>query len=101
MVDLAQLQGVNASTAGRMCDRLVRRGFVRRQRARGDRRIVVVSLSKEGRRVLDEATVARREVITVALSTLSVERQRAAAAALRALSEALGEVPDRAWPNLP
>lgn len=37
MVDLAQLQGVNPSTAGRMCDRLARRGFVRRQRARGDR----------------------------------------------------------------
>jgi DNA-binding MarR family transcriptional regulator len=101
MVDLAQLQGVNPSTVGRMCDRLVRRGFVRRQRARGDRRIVVVSLSKEGRRVLDEATVARREAITVALSTLSVERQRAAAAALRALSEALGEVPDHAWPKSP
>ena len=101
MVDLAQLQGVNPSTVGRMCDRLVRRGFVRRQRTRGDRRIVVVSLSKEGRRVLDEATVARREAITVALSTLSVERQRAAAAALRALSEALGEVPDHAWPKSP
>jgi DNA-binding MarR family transcriptional regulator len=101
MVDLAQLQDVNPSTAGRMCDRLVRRGLVRRQRARGDRRIVVVSLSKEGRRVLDEATVARREAITVALSTLSVERQRAAAAALRALSEALGEVPDHAWPKSP
>lgn len=61
----------------------------------------MVSLSKEGRRVLDEATVARREAITVALSTLSVERQRAAAVALQALSEALGEVPDRAWPKSP
>lgn len=99
MVDLARLLRVNPSTAGRMCDRLVRKGFARRHRDRDDRRIVVVSLSREGRRVLDEATAARRAAIAEALGALSGEQQRAAGTALRELARALGEVPDHAWPR--
>ena len=98
MVDLAELLQVNPSTAGRMCDRLTRKGFIRRHRARADRRIVVVSLSGQGRQVLDEATAARRLMIVDALAALSSEQQHAAAAALRELSRALGEVPDQDWP---
>lgn len=98
MVDLAHLLGVEPSSLGRMCDRLVRKGFVRRRRSRSDRRIVVVSLSPQGRRVLDEATIARRAVIREALAVLSGEQQDAAATALRALSRAAGEIPDDQWP---
>src|ERR1700743_3481829 len=43
MVDLAEALGVAPPTAGRMCGRLVCKGLVRRHRARGDRRAVVVS----------------------------------------------------------
>lgn len=99
MVDLAQLLQVNPSTAGRMCDRLVRKGFIRRHRARTDRRIVQVALTGEGRRVVDEVTASRRVVISEMLAALSVEQQRAAAAALRELSRAAGEIPDRDWPT--
>jgi DNA-binding MarR family transcriptional regulator len=98
MVDLAHALAVNPSTAGRMCDRLARKGFVRRHRDRQDRRIVVVSLSREGRGVLDQATAARRAAIAQALSALSPDQQQAAATALRELSRSIGEVPDRAWP---
>jgi DNA-binding MarR family transcriptional regulator len=38
MSDLSQALGVAPSTAGRMCDRLVRKGLARRQRDRADRR---------------------------------------------------------------
>jgi hypothetical protein len=38
MVDLAAALGVTPSTAGRMCDRLLRKGLIRRHRARSDRR---------------------------------------------------------------
>jgi len=99
MIDLAHLLGVEPSSLGRMCERLVRKGFVRRRRSRSDRRIVVASLSAEGRRVLDEATAARRAVIREALAVLSVEQQHAAAVALRALSRAAGEIPDDQWPS--
>jgi DNA-binding MarR family transcriptional regulator len=42
MVDLAGALDVAPSTAGRMCDRLVRNGLIRRHRARGDRPAVLV-----------------------------------------------------------
>src|SRR4051812_50175053 len=37
-VDVAAELGVNPSTGTRMCDRLVRKGLIRRTRATGDRR---------------------------------------------------------------
>lgn len=98
MVDLAHLLGVEPSSLGRMCDRLARKGFIRRRRARSDRRSVLVSLSSDGRRVLDEATAARRAVIRSALAELTPQQRECAAVALRALSRAAGEVPDDQWP---
>ena len=61
MVDLAEALGVAPSTAGRMCDRLVRKGLIRRQRARADRRSVLVSITAAGREVVDQATERRRD----------------------------------------
>lgn len=55
LVDLAMTLGVAASTAGRMCDRLVRKGRIRRHRARADRRAVLVSITAAGRQVVDQA----------------------------------------------
>ena len=98
MVDLAELLGVAASSSGRMCERLARKGFVRRYRARGDRRIVMVSLAAQGRRILDEVTAARRGLIEEALARCTTEQRQAAVTALRALSRAAGEIPDRWWP---
>ncbi len=70
MVDLAAALGVTASTAGRMCDRLVRKGLIRRQRARADRRAVQVSITPAGRQVVDQATARRRELIAGILRKL-------------------------------
>ena len=57
--DLATALGVNPSTAGRMRDRLVRKGLIRRHRARTDRRAVLVSITGGGRQVVDLATARR------------------------------------------
>lgn len=46
--DLAEALGVAQSSAGRMCGRLARKGLVRRHRASGDRRTVLVSLTAAG-----------------------------------------------------
>lgn len=51
MVDLAAALGVAPSTAGRLCDRLVGKGLVRRHRARADRRAVLVSVTAPGSQV--------------------------------------------------
>ena len=98
MVDLAEALDVAPSTAGRMCDRLVRKGLVRRHRARGDRRAVLVSVTTAGRRVVDEATSRRRALIAEILERLPVPAQQAVAQALRAFADAAGEVPDSEWP---
>jgi DNA-binding MarR family transcriptional regulator len=101
MVDLAGALDVAPSTAGRMCDRLARKGLIRRHRARDDRRAVLVSVTTAGRRVVDEATARRRALIADILAELPVPVQRAVAQALQAFADAAGEVPDSRWPSPP
>ena len=76
MVDLAAALDVAPSTAGRMCDRLVRKGLIRRHRARADRRAVLVSVTAAGRLVVDQATARRRALIEEILATLPEDAQR-------------------------
>jgi DNA-binding MarR family transcriptional regulator len=99
MVDLAAALDVAPSTAGRMCDRLVRKGLIRRHRARTDRRAVLVSVTAAGRQVVDQATARRRALIEDILAKLPAGRQRAVAEALAAFADAAGEIPDSQWPQ--
>jgi DNA-binding MarR family transcriptional regulator len=99
MVDLAGALGVTPSTAGRMSDRLLRKGYIRRHRGRADRRAVQVSITTAGRQVVDTATARRRELIAEILARLPVGRQSAIGASLWAFAEAAGEIPDREWPH--
>ncbi len=99
MVDLAVALGVTPSTAGRMCDRLVRKGLIRRHRARTDRREVLVSVTSAGRQVVDQATARRRALLAEILGRLPARQQAAVAEALRAFASAAGEIPDSQWPT--
>jgi DNA-binding MarR family transcriptional regulator len=99
MGDLAEALGVTPSTAGRMCDRLVRKELIRRHRARADRRAVLVSITAAGRQVVDNATARRRELLAEILDRLPAAQQVAVAAAFEAFATAAGEVPDRQWPR--
>ncbi|HEY7261749.1 MAG TPA: MarR family winged helix-turn-helix transcriptional regulator [Trebonia sp.] len=101
MVGLAGALDVTPSTAGRMCDRLVRKGLVRRHRARADRRSVLVSITAAGRAVVDQATARRRALIAEILHKLPLRQQREVARALMAFADAAGEVPDSQWPPAP
>ena len=96
--DLAGVLGVAPSTAGRMSDRLLRKGLIRRHRARQDRRAVQVSITAGGRAVVAEATARRRELIAEILGRVPPTEQVAVARALRAFSDAAGEIPDSLWP---
>jgi DNA-binding MarR family transcriptional regulator len=99
MAGLAGALDVAPSTAGRMCDRLVRKGLIRRHRARADRRAVLVSVTAAGRLVVDQATARRRALIEGILAKLPGGTQRAVAEALAAFADAAGEVPDSQWPS--
>ena len=61
--DLASALAVNPSTATRMCDRLVRKGLVRREPDPRDKRGVLVTLTDLGREQVDAALadLLRRE----------------------------------------
>jgi DNA-binding MarR family transcriptional regulator len=98
LVDLAGALDVTPSTAGRMGDRLVRKGLIRRHRSRADRRSVQVSITAAGRAVVDQATARRRALLTQILSRLTRGQQSAVASALAAFAAAAGEVPDSQWP---
>jgi DNA-binding MarR family transcriptional regulator len=97
-VDLAGALNVTASTAGRMCDRLVRKGLIRRHRSRADRRSVQVSITSAGREVVDQATARRRALLAQILARLAAPEQSQVAGALTAFAAAAGEVPDSLWP---
>jgi DNA-binding MarR family transcriptional regulator len=99
MVDLAAALEVTPSTAGRMCDRLLRKGLIRRHRARADRREVQVSITAAGREVVDQATARRRALLAEILGRLTPAEQSQVAAALRAFATAAGEIPDSLWPS--
>ena len=99
LADLAEHLGVTPPTAGRMCDRLVRRGLVTRHRAHDDRRVVRISLTGDGRRIVDDATRRRRVFLARILAGMPARRRQEVAAALRAFAEAAGEVPDEEWPQ--
>lgn len=101
LVDLARALEVAPSTAGRMCDRLARKGLVRRQRGRSDRRAILVAITAPGRKIVDQATTRRRELIAGILGQLPEQVQQEVASGLRAFAEAAGEIPDSQWPAGP
>jgi DNA-binding MarR family transcriptional regulator len=93
VVDLAGALGVAPSTAGRMCDRLLRKGLIRRRHARGDRRAVLVSVTADGRQVVDEAMARHRTLIADILRRLPGSTADDVARLLREFADAAAEVP--------
>jgi DNA-binding MarR family transcriptional regulator len=95
VVDIAAELGVNPSTGTRMCERLVRKGFIDRQRIGADRREVQLTLTEEGGRVVAEVTANRRSELTRLVDTLPVDHLDPALAMLRELAAAAGEPTER------
>jgi DNA-binding MarR family transcriptional regulator len=95
--EVAEALGVERSTAGRMCDRLARKGLVQRRRESADRRAVRISLTAAGRTLVDEVTRRRRAEIVRILRRMPKADRRPVLVALRAFADAAGEVPEQAW----
>lgn len=94
---LAEALAVTPPTASRLCDRLVRKGLVRRRAARHDRRQVRIALTERGRRLVARVTARRRAEITGLLATVPREEQLSVIVALRRLSAGAGEIPEQDW----
>jgi len=89
--------GVNPSTGTRMCDRLVRKGLVRRTRTPSDRRAVKLTLTPAGRALVDTVTRRRREELSRVVAAIPVSGHAALVRALRAFTDATGEPRDDEW----
>lgn len=83
--DLAGKILKSAGNLTTVIDNLERRGLVRRQREREDRRLVTVHLTADGERLIREALPRNVEVIVEAFSVLSADEQRQLAALCRTL----------------
>lgn len=88
---LAELLGVNASTALRMIDRLLVAELVTRRDNPSNRREVLLGVSPAGRKLVRRVTRRRRSELTRVVSAMPSERRTELVAALRAFAEAAGE----------
>lgn len=94
---LAEAVGVTPATATRMCDRLIGKGLVGRRHDRGDRRLVRLTLTKEGLRLVDAVTERRRIEIKNLLGAIPEDRLTPLVDSLQLLAAAAGEVPEQDW----
>ncbi|MFD8325653.1 MarR family winged helix-turn-helix transcriptional regulator [Streptomyces lydicus] len=90
---VAELLGVNPSTAMRMIDRLITVGFADRQANPDNRRETLIQLTADGHRVVDEVTTRRGEEIAAIVGRMDPAQGTALVEALTAFTEAAGEPP--------
>lgn len=94
---LARLLGVTPPTATRLCDRLVRKGLIRRRSDRNDRRQVHISLTPRGEQLVAVVTRRRRQEIAALLRSMPDDAQEAVIIGLQSLAAAAGEAPEQDW----
>lgn len=90
--DLAAALDIHASTATRLCDRLVRKQLVRRTPSPEDRRSIRLQLAAAGARVVHDVTARRRRDIAAIAARMPAETATDAVEALRAFGAAAGDV---------
>ncbi|HWG98563.1 MAG TPA: MarR family winged helix-turn-helix transcriptional regulator [Pilimelia sp.] len=95
--DLATELGLAPSTVTRNCDRLVRRGLLRRFRRPEDRRGSWLALTGSGTELIGTVQRHRRDQVASLLSRADPPAPERFAAGLAALAEAAGELPEQVW----
>ena len=97
LAELADAVDVTPPTATRMCDRLIKKGLIVRRHERGDRRLIRLTLAKDGRKLVDEVTQRRRTEIVYLMEAIPPDQQAALVDSLQRLTAAAGEVPEQDW----
>ena len=80
---LADLLGIGLPNLTGIVDRMEEHGLVERRRVPDDRRLVLVALTNEGRRIPEEIEGVQRELLVATFAALDEGRRRACLAALR------------------
>ncbi len=97
VVDISAGLGVNSSTGTRMCERLVRKGLIRRERSDSDRREVRLTLTDSGEFLVEEVTRRRRAELIRIVDTVPDVWHEPLTTALRSLAVTAHELPDSEW----
>jgi DNA-binding MarR family transcriptional regulator len=97
VVDISTELGVDPSTGTRMCDRLARKGLIRRYRSTTDRRALRLTLTPAGRHLIHEVTRRRREELIALVDAIPDAAHQPVTAALQALAARSDELPDNEW----
>jgi len=97
VTSLAEALAVTPSTATRMCDRLVRKGLVRRRIFPDNRREVRLTLTESGHDLVAEVTSRRRDELAAILAKIPLRDQATIVELFEKLATAAGEVPDQDW----
>jgi DNA-binding MarR family transcriptional regulator len=93
LIRLAELLDVNPSTATRMTDRLAAAGLLQREANPDTRREVVLTLTEEGRHIVEQVTALRRTAIADIVARMPVQQRSGLVRALHSFTEAGGEAP--------
>ena len=88
LFDLARHMGVTASTMSLTMDRLVRGGYVVRERSSEDRRRLDLRLTSAGLRIKKQQKVLEPELVASVLSHLDERKRKQALRGLELLAEA-------------
>jgi DNA-binding MarR family transcriptional regulator len=104
LVTMADLLGVNSSTAMRMADRLVTAGLIVREVNPLNRRESLMRLTPEGQRLVDDVTSRRRDEIAAIVSRMTPDQCQGLITAMTAFNQAGGEPPANlryplGWPD--
>ena len=97
MGELAEDLGCSASTATRLCDRLVAKDLVHREPREGNRREVAVRATPAGAALVKAVTGRRRKEIEQIVRAMPARQRPALVDALHSFAAAAGEAPDQAW----
>jgi DNA-binding MarR family transcriptional regulator len=89
--DLATELDVAPSSITRLCDRLVKKGLVKRTARPANRRELTIAITRAGSEVVGAVMAARRRDIRRVVRRIPASRQPAVLKALRRFSEAAGE----------
>ncbi len=90
--ELAHLADLSPASATELLDELVQAGLVRRSRSEDDRRVVLVSLTARGRRLLDERRAAHEPRWRAAFADFSAADLQAAVAVLERMQALFEEL---------
>jgi DNA-binding MarR family transcriptional regulator len=95
--ELGHALGLTASAGSRLCERLVRKGLVRRWQATEDRRVAQVALTPAGWDLIERVSEQRRAEIAGIVQALPEEKKGLAVDVLREFVTAAGTHPKQSW----